>query len=199
MKIKFLPVLLVLGAFLASCSSEEIIKEPAPDGAYADGFFVLNEGNFLSGNASVSFIENSGEVSHSIFKNANSGADLGDTATDLQFYEDYAFIVVNVSNKIEVVDRYTFESVATIDNGLANPRKISFSNGTAYVTNWGDASDPGDDFITVFDAETFQQSQIVPVAEGPENMLVENSRLFIVHLGGWGFNNIITVINTATN
>ncbi len=138
---------------------------------------MLNEGLFGQGNSSVSFIDPAaGEASHNIFSEVN-GVDLGDTASDIGFYEDFAFIVVNVSNTIEIVEKGTFTSVATIDTELENPRKIAFLMGLAYVTNWGDASDPSDDYVAVFDARTFDFLDKISVEEGPENILVDGERI----------------------
>jgi hypothetical protein len=46
---------------------------------------------------------------------------LGDTGQDVGLYNDLAFVVLNYSNKIEVINRYTMAHVATIDSGLSNP------------------------------------------------------------------------------
>ena len=103
-------------------------------------------------------------------------------------------MVVNVSNKIEVVEDGTFLKMATIESNLENPRKIAFLDGMAYVTNWGDASNPFDDYVAVFNAETFEFITKIAVEEGPEKILVEGNRVFIAHKGGWNFNNTISVI-----
>jgi hypothetical protein len=41
---------------------------------------------------------------------------LGDTGQDVGLYNDLAFVVLNYSNKIEVINRYTMVHVATIDS-----------------------------------------------------------------------------------
>jgi hypothetical protein len=46
---------------------------------------------------------------------------LGDTGQDVGLYNDLAFVVLNYSNKIKVINRYTMAHVATIDSGLSNP------------------------------------------------------------------------------
>lgn len=198
MNIKRTLLLLLFAAVFTSCSTDDPV-DPNADEAYYDGVFILNEGNFGSGNASVSFVENgTNEVSHRIFKNANSGTNLGDTAQDLGFYEDLAFVVLNASNKIEVVNRYTFETVASISEGLNNPRKIAFLDDKAYVSNWGEGLDPADDFVAVFNAETFELEQEISVAEGPEAIVAEGSKVYVAHIGGWSFNNIVSVIDAGT-
>ncbi|WP_324721217.1 YncE family protein [Salinimicrobium sp. HB62] len=196
MQIRNYLLLLFMFSLLTSCEVDDD-NNPVPDnsGAFSEGILVLNEGLWGQGNSSVSFIDGAtGEVKQGIYSEVN-GSDLGDTASDIGFYEDLAFIVVNVSNTIEIVDRRTFESVATIDSELENPRKIAFLMGLAYITNWGDASDPSDDFIAVFDARTFDFLDKIEVEEGPEDILAIGEKLFVAHQGGWSFNDIISVIS----
>ncbi len=198
MNLKNLFLLFAFFGIFASCSKDDP-KDPNAGEAYYDGIFIMNEGNFGSGNASISFVENgTNEVYHRIFKNSNSGTNLGDTAQDMKLNEDLAFVVLNVSNKIEIVNRYTLESIATITDGLENPRKIAFLEGKAYVTNWGDGSDPADDFVAVYNAETFELEQQIPVAEGPDAIAAEGSKIFVAHSGGWSFSNIVSVIDATT-
>lgn len=187
--------------FFTSCSSDDDIPDtPEQKGEYANGIFVLNEGNFQAGNASVSFVDESLEnVIQNVFSRENDGDPLGDTAQSMAFFEEYAFIVVNVSNKVEVVDRNTFERVATLDEGLVNPRYVAFSNGNAYVTNWGDGGNPDDDYVAVIDLESFEVEENIGVQEGPDKIIAEGGNLYVAHLGGWSFNNKISVINASNN
>lgn len=187
--------------FFTSCSSDDDIPDtPEQTVDYLNGIFVLNQGNFGAGNASVTFVdENLENVTQNVFSKVNDGDPLGDTAQSMAFLEDYAWIVVNVSNKIEVVDRNTFESIATIDAGLVNPRYVAFSNGNAYVTNWGDGGNPNDDYLAVIDVETFEIEENIGVEEGPENILSNNGRLYVAHQGGYSQNNKVSVIDAGTN
>lgn len=192
---KFFYLFLTL-TFLASCEADDDNTNiPEPSGAYSDGIFILNEGNFGQGNSTVSFLDpKAGNVTHNIFKTV-TGVDLGDTATDIGFHDDLAFIVVNVSNTIQVVDRHTFEAVAIIETDLNNPRKIAFLDGLVYVTNWGEGSNPDDDYVAVFNTQNFDLVTSIAVEEGPENILAEGNRIFVAHQGGWSFNNLISVIS----
>lgn len=198
-RIQFLALMVMV--LFTGCSLDDdpnpVIPEPE---TYAGGIFVLNEGNFGSGNSTVSYIDgNLEEVKHAVFSNENSGEALGDTGQDIGFYKDAAFIVMNVSNSIEVVNRWNFKSIATIETGLDNPRKITFSNDKAYVTNWGEGMDPADDFVSVFDAATFSLIEEISVEEGPEEILSENGKVYVAHKGGWSFNNKISVIDAVSN
>ncbi|MEO2064090.1 MAG: DUF5074 domain-containing protein [Christiangramia sp.] len=197
MKKKFL-FFATLSLLLFSCSEDNSPTTPEPEAAFASGMFVLNEGNFGSSNATVSFIDADGNVDRSVFSAVN-GTDLGDTAQSIAFYQDLAFIILNVSNKIEVVDRYTFEQVASIDTDLQNPRYAAIANGKLYVTNWGDGMDSEDDFVAVFDLADFALTEKIAVAEGPENILAINDKLYVAHQGGFSFNNLLSIIDSEEN
>ncbi|MFI0428028.1 DUF5074 domain-containing protein [Mariniflexile sp. HMF6888] len=189
---------LAIGLIFTSCTSD---NDPVDEikGDYDNGILIMNEGNFNQGNASVSYVSNDySTVENSVFYNVNSKL-LGDTAQSIAFLDDLAYIVVGVSQKIELVDRYTFTSIATIDAGLVNPRYMAFANGKGYVTDWGDGSNATDDVIAVIDLSTNTVESSIFVGEGPEQILAKDGKLFISHKGGWSTNNIISVIDTATN
>lgn len=196
MQFKNLFYLFLALTVLASCEADDDNPiPPEPSGAFTDGIFILNEGNFGQGNSTVSFLDQqAGNITHDIFNAVNEEA-LGDTATDIGFYEDLAFIVLNASNIIQIVDRHTFEAVATIDTDLNNPRKIAFLDGMVYVTNWGEGANPDDDFVAVFNAENYELLTTIAVEEGPEDILEQGNRIFVAHQGGWSFNNIVSVIS----
>ena len=106
---------------------------------------------------------------------------------------------MNISNTIEIVNRYTMVSVATISTGLSNPRYIVFSNGKGYVTNWGDGTDASDDYVAVIDPISNAITTTIPVTEGPEKIIENAGTLYVAHSGGYNFGKTISVINTTTN
>jgi len=197
---KFLCFGLALSAlFLASCSSDDDGGQPMPDDAvFQHGVFILNEGNFGAGNASVDFLSTDGVVTHDIYSLINNEP-LGDVAQSIYMDGDLAYIVLNGSAKIEIVNRYSFEKVGTVSTGLVNPRYMTILNGMAYVTNWGDPTDPSDDFVAVINLSNFTVSSTITVSEGPEQIVSANNRIYVAHMGGWNFGNTISVINPGTN
>ncbi|MEM1257206.1 MAG: DUF5074 domain-containing protein [Bacteroidota bacterium] len=167
--------------------------------AFENGILVLHEGGFFMGNASVSFVsEDLSMVTNGIFNDINDNA-LGDTAQSMAFEGDLAYIVVNNSQTVEVVNRYTFESLGTVDEGLLNPRYMAFANGKGYVTNWGDGSNPDDDYIAVINLESLSVESTIPVPEGPEWILNNEGTIYVAHQGGFGQNNIVSVIDASSN
>lgn len=194
---KSILAILFVALFFASCSQDD--DNVAPRGAYDDGVLIVNEGGFFNGNASVTFVsEDLTTVEQNIFSNVNN-TPLGDIAQSIGFYNNLAYIVVNNSHKVEVVDRYTFESVATIDTDLMNPRYITFSGNKGYVTNWGDGSSATDDFVAVIDLNNNSVQSTIAVAEGPEKILERNGKLYVAHKGGFSQGNSISVISLDTN
>ncbi len=191
---------LILGLFataitFTSCTDDEGVKFiPTVPGVYENGLLLINEGGFGSGNASASFISNDYSTTENDIFTAVNSSPLGDTAQSMAFYNDLAYIVVNGSDKIEVVNKNTFVSIATIDIGLDNPRYITFANGKGYVTNWGDGVDSTDDFIAVVDLVLNTVTSTIPVTEGPEQITVVNGKIYLSHKGGFGQGNTISVI-----
>lgn len=123
--------ILLLSA-LAACSSSTSTKK----GGEGDRVLVLNQGGFNKGEATLSEIRpESGTVVTDVFEPTN-GRPLGDIAQSLIPYGDRYYIVVNNSQKIEVVAKSDYRSVATIaipDN--AGPRQMAETGGgVAYVT-----------------------------------------------------------------
>ncbi len=198
MKKLHLYLILAFALFIASCNSDDGGNSPLIEGDFQNGVFVLNEGGYTYSNASVSFISNSGEIHNDIFQGVN-GRNLGDVAQSIAFDDDLAFIVVNNSNTVEVVNRYTFESIATIAGELHNPRYMEINNGKGYISNWGDGNDAEDDFIAVVNLSNYTIELKIPISEGPERLEEEDGKLYIAHQGGWGYGNSISIMDLNTN
>ncbi len=197
---KLILTALISTIFLSSCSKEEDATPTPPLGSYDNGTLILNQGGFGQGNATISYFSNDLSVQqNNIFALVNPTITLGDTAQDIGLYESLAFIILNNSNKIEVVNRYTMVHVATVSVGLNNPRYIAFANGKGYITNWGDGTSTTDDYVAVLNLTTYQISSSIPVIEGPERIIEYNNKLYIAQIGGYGFGNKISILNPTTN
>lgn len=98
-------------------------------GKFAKGVFIVNEGNFTNGNASVSFFDrDSLTVTNDIFDKIN-GRPLGDVAQSMNEFNEKYYIVVNNSSKVEIVNSSDFVSTGVI-NGFALPRYFLGINST---------------------------------------------------------------------
>ncbi len=175
-------------AYLISCKPEPIV--PVEEYNEGNGVFICNEGNFTYGNASLSFYNSdSSEVKNQIFYNANSFP-LGDVVQSMSIYDNKAFIVVNNSGKIMVINSDDFSHIATI-TGLTSPRYIEFINPTkAYV------SDLYSPYITIVNPSTHDISGEIFVGNGTEQMVNIGG---FVYVTGWSYNNKVYKINSQTD
>ena len=143
-----------------------------PDSLH-EGIFVLNEGNFQSGNATLDFIDVFNNVYYSdVFKQANNKA-LGDVLQSLSVINDKLYLVVNNSGKIEVIDKSNFKSISTI-SGLRSPRYIqAVSSNKAYI------SDLYDNAITVLDLSNNSILKKISIPAWTENMILSGNNMLV--------------------
>jgi YVTN family beta-propeller protein len=196
-KLLFLTFATVL--FISCSNDDDSQPGPNPPEAYEKGIFVTNEGPFGAGTGNVTYIsEDFTDVQQHIFLTVN-GKDLGNIVQSMNFQDENAYIVVNNSQKIEVVNRYSFESVDSIKTGINNPRYfLGTDNNKGYVTNWGDPNDNSDDFVSVVDLRSNAVSATIPVSFGPEKMVSSGNKIYVAHQGGFGQNNLVSVISGNT-
>ncbi len=98
-----------------------------PEPIYDDslGLFITCEGNFMYGNASLSYYNiEERKVENRVFRRAN-GADLGDVAQSMTIHDGRGYVVVNNSGIVFIIDPDTFVITGTIE-GLTSPRYIHF-------------------------------------------------------------------------
>ncbi len=120
--------------FTTSCS-DETYEVDVPKGAYENGILIINEGLVNSPAAEVAFLSNDLALQEDDIYKKNNGEAPGNILQTIGFSGDHAYLVLNVPNKIEVVNRYTFKKVKTVTEKLDNPRYIAFTPNNYYVTN----------------------------------------------------------------
>lgn len=157
--------------------------------------FVINEGNFMRSNADISlFSKASNSVTNKALFAAANGRALGDVAQSMAVRDSLGYIVVNNSNKLEVVSLAKFKSKATINN-LKMPRYFaSASSDKGYVTETVSYSVPNGR-VSVIDLKTSTVTKTIEVGPQPEQLAVVGTRLYVTNSGS----SSVTVINTATD
>jgi len=189
MNLNKIAALIVFSFMIISCSDDD--KNVEEKGDYADGFFITNEGPFNNGSGSITHVSEDGIITQKVYQKVNNEL-LGNIVQSMSMYKDKAYIVVNNSNKVVVVDRYTMKKISTIEGeGVYFPRHMVASNDRGYLSNWGDPVNSSDDFISVIDLNKDEVIEIIPVGEGPENMAISQGKLFINLEGGYSQNKYV--------
>lgn len=162
---------------LSACSDDTVPPRPL-----AGAVVVLNEGNFQDDNAEISALAPTGAVTNDLFGAINNRP-LGDVLQSAAVIGTNIYLVVNNSNKIEVINRETGRSVATIA-GLQQPRYIlQVSPTKAYVTEWvGFNSDFSlqDGNIALLDLTTNTVTgRIEAIGPGPEQLVLAGGTVYV--------------------
>jgi DNA-binding beta-propeller fold protein YncE len=205
--------LLVFILLFAACRKADNIVPPvitpvdtATTQSPVNGFYLLNEGNMGSNKASLDYYDyNTGLYKKNIYaaENPTVVKELGDVGNDIQVYGSKLYAVINVSNKIEVMDAATAKRIGQIE--ILNCRYITFANGKAYVSSYAGPVklDPHAPigYVAEVDTATLQVTQKVTVGYQPEEMAVVNGKLYVANSGGYRFPNYdstVSVIDLAT-
>jgi DNA-binding beta-propeller fold protein YncE len=194
MKKYYLLIISALIFFLVSCSVDNVQPDIIWPENLGKGFYVLNQGNYTAGNATLSFYRyDSAKMENNLFFRRN-GIPLGDVAQSLTFWNNYAFIVVNNSSTIWAINSNT-SIVAGKLSGLHSPRFIQIiSNEKSYVS---DLLTPG---ITVFNTSTLQLIGTIPTGKSTEQLLIFQNKVFAANWSDYNQtapNNTIQIIDVA--
>lgn len=194
--LRFLSVIVSISLLAGGCMKWDYGNGSEDFDATGDGLFILNEGNFQYGNATLSYYDPlSGKVDNEVFFRAN-GMKLGDVAQSMTMYGGRGWIVVNNSHVIFAIDPVTFKEKGRIEN-LTSPRYIMFlSDEKAYVTQlW-------DNRIFIVNPSDYSISGYIEVpgmemGNGSTEQMVRYGRY--VFCNCWSYQNRIIKIDTYTD
>jgi YVTN family beta-propeller protein len=170
-------------SLLLSCkkNNPKPILEPSEPVLFSNGLLILNEGLFNHNNSELTWSNFSQGIDFQNVFNAQTNRGLGDTGNDLQIYGNKIYIVVNVSNTIEVLDKNTGSSIRQINmiqgSQGKQPRSIVFYQGKGYVSCF-------DGYVDVIDTATLTVIERIQVGTNPEGLCVSNNKLFVSNSGG---------------
>lgn len=196
---------LVLASSLAlwSCDPDDN-NDASPAGS---NVFIVQEGNFNRSNAEVvGFNSNVGAITNAaLFRSVNNRV-LGDVAQSMTVVGNTGYIVVNNSNKVEVVNLPNLDQVATIARfakpptrrdtatRLILPRYFAASNNKGYVSQTVNYTGINGR-VSVINLATNTVTKTIPVGVQPEQVAVVGNKLFVSNNGS----NTLSVINTQTD
>lgn len=187
---RFLFFLIICLLLFTSCVKDkpQNLIQPATQLTTAKKVYIINEGNYGSGNSSISLFDlGNNQVVEDFFKNQNNSS-LGDVAQSMNYFNSNFYIVVNNSGKV-VVCNHQFKKTGQI-SGLTSPRYIlPITNQKAYV------SDLYANAISVVDLSTNTKVSTIPCSGWTEQMTLIYNKAFVTNLK----TNYVYVINTLSN
>ena len=174
------------------------------------GMYVLNEGNMGSNKASIDFLdldENKPTVHYlrNIYseRNPNVVKELGDVGNDIKIYGSKLWIVVNVSNKVEVATADSCKRITQIN--IPNCRYLAFKDGFAYVSSYvGPVKFDKDaplGMVYKVDTMDFKKKDSVVVGYQPEELCIVDNKLYVANSGGYrapNYDHTLSEIDLAT-
>ena len=182
--------LLLASVLLVACDdkpllTDDIVLPPPVKGSV----MVVNEGNFNSGNAGVTYLDLANDkLYEDLFQSANARK-LGDVFQSVNLLNGKAYLVVNNSQKIEVTDPASLKSIATI-TGFVSPRYILQVDGSrAYVSEFYAGR------ISMVDLSTHTITGFIPITGMPEEMVLLNKKVYVTNVKS----SYVYVINTETH
>ncbi len=174
------------------------------------GMYVLNEGNMGSNKASIDFLdldENKPTVHYhrNIYseRNPNVVKELGDVGNDIKIYGSKLWIVVNVSNKVEVATVDSCKRITQIN--IPNCRYLAFKDGFAYVSSYVGPVKLDQDvplgMVYKVDTVDFKKKDSVVVGYQPEELCIVDNKLYVANSGGYrapNYDNTLSEIDLTT-
>jgi DNA-binding beta-propeller fold protein YncE len=205
---------LLLLCFLTACRKDvevfkpDVIPVTPPDSTTEIlGFYLLNEGNMGSNKSTLDYMDlTKGEYHRNIFATANPSVpkELGDVGNDLQIYGGRLYAVINCSNKIEVMDKFTAKRIGQID--IPNCRYIKFHEGYAYVTSYAGPVEINPDYeqigyVAKVDTATLQVAARCLVGFQPDELEIVGNKIYVANSGGYmvpNYENTVSVIDISS-
>ena len=175
------------------------------------GFYLLNEGNMGSNKATLDYYDfSTGVYTRNIYaeRNPHVPKEMGDVGNDIGIYNDKLWAVINVSNKIEVMDAETAVRVGQIE--IPNCRFIKFHQGYAYVTSYAGpvVIDPDYEqlgFVAKINTVTLEVVDRCLVGFQPDELEIVDNKIYVANSGGYmgagdteGYERTVSVIDIAT-
>ncbi|MFM9946236.1 MAG: DUF5074 domain-containing protein [Bacteroidia bacterium] len=178
-------------AILFSNCNEDPKTTPTPPITRGKGLFVVNEGTFTLGNASLYYINLDNDdknTQEDIFK-PNNNRPLGDIFQSMTLINNNAWLVINNSGKIEVINPETSKSVSTIKN-LRSPRfALEVLPNKVYVT------DIYSNTIHIIDATSFIKIGEIKCPGWTEELIIHQNKVWVTNFN----RNYIYTINPNTD
>lgn len=190
---------ILLSALFVACD-KEIEEEIRPTPPAEEGIYILNRGNYNASNASIGLYNLiTKELTPDIYKAANGGSLLGESAEQLIVYGSKLYVTVTFSNRIAVLDLSgkLIKSISPVNakEEPMQPRCMAAHEGKVYISYYAGHS------VAVLDTTSLEMQSEVGVGRYPEQVAVGNGKLYVANSGGGDYpdyGKTISVINLST-
>ena len=196
-----LSLALSLTLAFSSCRDEHLIvyaeeEDTGQETVVSDivGMYVLCEGNMGSNKCTLDYLDLSGNTPtvhywRNIYAERNPSVvkELGDVGNDIKIYGSKMWIVVNCSDKVEVVRADNCQRIGQVD--IPNCRYVTFDGPYAYVSSYVGPVDLNAEaqigMVYQVDTLTLEVTKTVAVGYQPEEMAVIDGKLYVANSGGY--------------
>lgn len=182
-------------AMFVACSNETDDLQIPVGGNSSSVCYVLNSGDWGSGNSSLTKYDlETGVVVQNFFEYQN-GRCLGNMANDMLVYGSKMYIAVSGESTVEITS-LDAKSIKQIKCS-GQPRYLASDGGNVYVTYY-------DGNVARIDTATLEVDAMVGVGRNPEQLAVHAGRLYVANSGGMdyntelGYDRTVSVVDLAT-
>lgn len=159
----------------------------------ARGVYIINQGNFGRANSSLSYFDLlSFHVYNDVFAAVN-GKNLGDVAQGMTIRGSSGYVVVNNSQKIEIIELATNLNTGTIPTGSgSSPGQMAFVNDTlALVT------DLYANTLLVVNVPARRVTGTIPVGANPAAIAIAQGKAYVSN-SGFGGGRTVSVVSVQS-
>jgi len=155
------------------------------------GFYLLNEGNMGSNKSTLDYFDyTTGKFQRNIYAAVNPTVpkEMGDVGNDIAIYGTRLYVVVNASNKIEVMDARTARRIGQIQ--IPNCRYIKFDKGFAYITSYAGPIEVNPNYtqkgyVAKVDTTTLSIVDKCIVGFQPDGLEITDGKIYVANSGGY--------------
>lgn len=181
----------------------DVLPVELSDGTGVVGMYLVNEGNMGSNKCTLDYLDYvQGYYVRNLYaeRNPHVVKELGDVGNDIQIYGSRLYVVVNCSNKVEVLDAATGIRIGQVD--IPNCRYVRFYRGHAYVSSYvGPVQLNNPDAVrgAVYKVDTLTLRTVDRCTVGyqPDELEVLGQYLYVANSGGYmapDYDNTVSVI-----
>lgn len=208
---RYILFIVLLAAVFTACREDEVvvpteydlIRDEMNRDSKIAGMYLVNEGNMGSNKCTLDYLDFvQGYYVRNLYAERNPHVikELGDVGNDIQIYGSRLYVVVNCSNKVEVLDARTGVRIGQVN--IPNCRYIRFKRGYAYVSSYVgpvQLNNPNAVRGAVYKVDTLSLKAVAKCTVGyqPDELEIIGDYIYVANSGGYmapNYDNTVSVI-----